>query len=72
MHRRQPGPQSSKGVEPQDCGRAENRMGAPRDGLVSPGRRGQEEGALGGSLSGESPWSGPWLEHSGWRLDTAR
>jgi hypothetical protein len=32
----------------------------------SPGRREERvggEGSLGGSNTGESPWSGPWLEH---------
>jgi hypothetical protein len=58
-------------------GRSENKVEAPKAAQSSLGlKRGVsrgEEGVLGSSHAGESPWSSPWLEHrkAFWgRLDT--
>jgi len=40
------------------CGRAENKM-PPPTAWSAPGLKGRERGVLGGSHSGESPWSVP-------------
>jgi hypothetical protein len=48
------------------CRGAKNRMGVPGAAHLVPGPKGERaggEGALDGSHTGKSPWSGPWLEH---------